>query len=90
MEGFAAVVVLELAAPHANATATTPPRPVQGELFCPASCGSGVITATDRNHDGDPVLVPAICPVCRPRPSDRETRLAAVALARRLAAGAQR
>jgi hypothetical protein len=64
--------------------------PVQGELFCPACCGSGVITAEVPNHDGDPVTVPAICPACRPRPADPKTWLAAVALARRLAAGARR
>jgi hypothetical protein len=51
---------------QANAAATID-RPVQGELFCPPCCGSGVTTVETVNYDGDPVLVPAVCPACRPR-----------------------
>jgi hypothetical protein len=61
------------------------PEPGHLTLFCPTCCGALVVVATARNHDGDLVAVPAICPACRPRPSDRETWRAAVKLARRLA-----
>jgi hypothetical protein len=67
-----------------------PPDPAQLTLFCPTCCGALVVVATVRNHDGDLVTVPAPCPVCRPRPAAPETWRAAVRLARRLAAGAQR
>lgn len=67
------------------------PEPVgQGELFCGTCCGSLMVVAKVLDRHGEPALVPAPCPVCRPRTSSRETWLAAVHLARRLAAGAQR
>jgi hypothetical protein len=70
-----------------NAAATTP---TQGELFCVVCLGHLVIAAEVWDRHGEPVTVPAPCPLCRPRPGATETWLAAVRLARRLATGTQR
>lgn len=59
-------------------------EPAQLALFCRGCCGSGLVAAEARNHDGDLVAVPAPCPTCRPSPTLAETWLAVARLAQRL------
>src|SRR5512133_1945110 len=66
------------------------PELAQLTLFCPTCCGALVVVGSVRNHDGDLVAVPQLCPTCRPRSAAPGTWLATVRLAERLAAGAQR
>jgi hypothetical protein len=68
----------------------TADRPTHAELFCPVCLGHLVIAAETLDRHGEPTMAPAVCPVCRPRPSSREVWLAAVNVAKRLAAEAQR
>jgi hypothetical protein len=55
---------------------------------CWTCLGAGMVPAVERDRHSEPVTLPALCPDCRPHPARRETWLAAVELARRLAAQA--
>jgi hypothetical protein len=57
---------------------------------CWTCCGELMIVAKVLDRHGEPALVPQPCPSCRPRTSSPEAWRAAVHLAKRLVAGAQR
>jgi hypothetical protein len=68
----------------ANGSPVGRTEPEQFELFCLPCARTGTVVAELPDAHGDVTRVPVPCPVCRPRPSVRETWPAVATLGRRL------